>query len=505
MSGGVAGKVYLVGGGPGDPRLLTLRGLQLLQRADLVLYDGLASPLLLRHTAASTERTSRRLMTQEQINDRMIAAAREGKVVVRLKGGDPFIFGRGSEEATALRGAGIEFEVVPGITAATAAAEYAGFSLTHREESSAVALITGHEDPAKPATRLDYQKLAQFPGTLVFYMGLHRLPIIVAALLEQGLSPDTPAAVISRASTPFQRTVRTSLGALPAAVAEAQLRAPSLLVIGTSLSLDHDIGWFDDLPLRGVTIGVTRPAAQAEPQVQAIVAAGGYPVLMPLIDIQPVDDWNAVDDCLQSLARYQWIAFTSANAVEQFLGRLTAIGRDVRQLAHCQLACIGASTAAALRKFSLQADLVPPAFRAEELAESLLARMTAGQRVLWPRANRGRDVLPERLRAAGVRLDEVVVYRHVDLPALPDEALDLLVQGRLDWMGLSSPSIAQQWATLLAPLTFPAGQRRPRIACISPVTAAAAVQAGLNVDVVAEVFTWDGLLQAIQSAPPAAQ
>ncbi|HUG89779.1 MAG TPA: uroporphyrinogen-III C-methyltransferase, partial [Planctomycetaceae bacterium] len=249
--------VYLVGAGPGDPGLITLRGLELLRRADLVLYDGLVNPLLLRHTSAECERTCRspqpedRRLAQEDVNRRLIAAARDGRTVVRLKGGDPFIFGRGGEEAAALAAAGIPFEVVPGITAATAAAAYAGISLTHRDLASAVAFITGHEDPAKGETSIDYALLARFDGTLVFYMGLHRLPAIVESLLAHGKPPDTPACVISRGTLPAQRTVEAPLAELAAAVRAAELKPPSLIVVGGCARQRRDIAWFERRPLFG--------------------------------------------------------------------------------------------------------------------------------------------------------------------------------------------------------------------------------------------------------------
>ena len=267
------GKVYLVGAGPGDPGLLTLRGRECLLQADEVVYDGLVNPLLLRLTKAHATRTSRvdgptgRRLDQEEINTLLIALAREGKCVVRLKGGDPYIFGRGAEEAEALLKAGIEFEVVPGVTAATAVTAYAGISLTHREDASAVAYVTGHEDPTKPHSALDYETLARFPGTLVFYMGLHRLPEITAALISAGLSPSTPAAVISRGATSRQRTVTASLESLPEKVTAARLRPPSLIVIGSCVMRHERLAWFEAKPLLGQRIGITRPDAQSEPQI----------------------------------------------------------------------------------------------------------------------------------------------------------------------------------------------------------------------------------------------
>ncbi|HID21748.1 MAG TPA: uroporphyrinogen-III C-methyltransferase, partial [Planctomycetaceae bacterium] len=271
------GTVYLVGAGPGDPGLISLKGLQCLSRADLVLYDGLVNPLLLRHTPAMAERTSRKAsplgpaMSQQEINERLIEAARQGKTVVRLKGGDPYIFGRGSEEALALAEAGIPFEVVPGITAATAAGAYVGFSLTHRDCASAVAFITGHEHPAPDKERIDYDVLAAFPGTLVFYMGLHRLKDIVQALLDGGKAPETPSAVVSSATLPQQRIVTAPLRDLPAVVDEAGALPPSLIVIGECVRMREKLQWFERLPLFGKRIGITRPESQADATIQRVI------------------------------------------------------------------------------------------------------------------------------------------------------------------------------------------------------------------------------------------
>jgi len=397
------GKVYLVGAGPGDPGLLTLRGLECLRRADLVLYDGLVNPLLLEHTSATTERTrragepGRRVLDQDQINERLIAAAREGRTVVRLKGGDPFLFGRGAEEAAALAAAGIEFEVVPGITAATAVAAYAGIPLTHRRLASAVVFVTGHEGPEKETPAVDYEALAGFPGTLVFYMGLHRLAEIAEALVSAGRNPDEPAAVISRGTLPAQRTITARLAELPAAA--AGLEPPSLIVVGDCVTERDQVAWFERRPLLGRSVGITRPAGQADEVIARVIELGAEPVLMPTIAIQPPDDTEAVNDVLGRLGEYDWIVFTSANGVAGLLGRLWDRGGDVRQLAGCRLAAIGSATAEALERYHLRADLVPGEYRAEALAAAMAGEVD-GARVLWARASRGRDVLPERLEAA---------------------------------------------------------------------------------------------------------
>ncbi|RPI89285.1 MAG: uroporphyrinogen-III C-methyltransferase, partial [Planctomycetaceae bacterium] len=345
------GNVYLVGAGPGDPGLLTLRGLECLKRADRVLYDGLVNPLLLVHTHARAERTCRgespagRALKQQEINDRLIAAAREGQTVVRLKGGDPFVFGRGSEEARALANAGIRFEVVPGVTAAVAAGAYAGFSLTHREQASAVAFITGHEDPTKPGTAVDYQALARFPGSLVFYMGLNRLAEISRALIVAGKSPETPAAVVSRATTPRQRTICATLESIAEQAQGAHLHAPSLIIVGECVRQRETIAWYEQRPLFGQTIGVARAAAQCVELIPRIIELGAEPVLMPTIEILPPENWSAVDGMIERLAGFDWVVFTSSNGVAALLGRIWALGLDSRAFGRARLAAIGEGTA----------------------------------------------------------------------------------------------------------------------------------------------------------------
>ncbi len=499
------GKVYLVGAGPGDPGLITLKGIECLQKADLILYDGLVNPLILQHVSSEVERTcrvsegckNRRVLQQDEINQRLISAALEGKTVVRLKGGDPFIFGRGSEEAAALRNAGIEFEVVPGITAATAAAGYAGISVTHRAHASAVALITGHEDPTKPDSALDYDVLAKFPGTLVFYMGLHKLERIVESLIQAGKAEETPAAVISRGTTPFQKTVQSTLSQLPEQVRQAGLVAPSLIVIGDCVSLRDQIAWFEQKPLFGLRIGITRAEEQSEPEIKRALELGAQPVLLPTIEIGPPVDWEPVDAAIAGLDEYQWLVFTSANGVNYFLNRLWETGYDARKLARLKIATIGPSTAEALQQFHLRADLIPDQYRAEALAAALKP-LVQGQKILWAGANRGREVLQTELAEVSATVDKIVVYENHDVASWESESLELLELGEIDWIGLSSPSIARNFSRLLTEDVRQHLGSRTRLVSISPVTTQAATDVGLQIDAEAEEYLWDGIFAAIQ-------
>ena len=499
------GKVYLVGAGPGDPGLLTVKGLRCLQQADVVLYDGLVNPLLLRLTSAQVERTSRiksnadRIGGQDEINRRLIEEASAGKTVVRLKGGDPFIFGRGSEEAAALAAASIDFEVVPGVTAAVAAGEYSGLSFTHRDYASAVAFVTAHEDPAKDHPALDYAVIARFPGTLVFYMGLHRLESLVDALLRGGKPATTPACVVSSATNPSQRTIAAPLGQLAEAVRAADLHPPSIIVVGECVSRREAIAWFEKRPLFGCRIGITRPVAQAGPVIDRVLQLGAEPVLLPTIQILPPDDWKPIDVALARLREFDWLVFTSVNGVDALLGRLWDFGRDVRRLGTVRIAAIGPATGESLRRFGLRPDLVPRAYRAESLAEELRPHVS-GKHVLWARADRGRDVLPDELAKAGAVVEQLIVYRNVDATSLPQVELSRLEQGELDWIALGSPSIARSLRTLCTQAALDQLGRRTRLASISPVTTARAREIGLTIAAEATDYTWDGLLDAILRA-----
>jgi uroporphyrinogen III methyltransferase/synthase len=497
--------VYLVGAGPGDPGLLTLKGRDCLRRADLVLYDGLVNPLLLRHTSAHAERTCRtagpdgRMLPQDQINARLIEAAHAGKTVVRLKGGDPFIFGRGSEEAAALAAEGIPFEVVPGVTAATAAGAYAGISLTHRAMASSVMFVTGHEDPTKTDSSIDYDLLARYEGTIVFYMGLHRLETIAKSLLESGMQPDVPACVISRATTPLQRTVSAPLNQLVGTVRSAELHAPSLIIVGDCVQQREAIAWFERKPLFGRSIGITRPAAQAGPAIERCLELGARPILMPTIAIGPPEDWSPVDEAIARIGDYDWLIFTSANGVRGLCDRLWELGRDARTFGTAKIAAIGPATVDVLAEYQLRADLVPETSRAEAMAEALKPHVD-GKRILWAGANRGREVLPRELTAAGAAVERVVVYHNDDVAELSPEAMEAISAGRLDWIGLSSPSIARNLKKLL-PAEFASRLGGDiRLASISPVTSAAASEQGMPIVVEAGRFSWDGLFDAIVEA-----
>ncbi len=500
-----SGRVWLVGAGPGDPGLITVRGAQLLAEADLVLYDGLVNPLLLKLAKGNCERTARvrraghSIVPQEEINQRLIDAARAGQRVVRLKGGDPYIFGRGSEEAAALSAAGIPFEVVPGVTAATAAGEYAGFSYTHREISSAVAFITGHEDPTREGSRLDFQALARFPGTLVFYMGLSRLEELCERLIHAGMDESTPAAVICHATLSTQQVAEGTLKSLPHLVRGNGMTPPSLIVVGECVRQRSLLCWFEKLPLFGVSIAITRPEDQADEVAEDVVRLGGEAILVPMIEIAPVGPSQSIfiADCMQRLSEFDWIVWTSGNGVSEFFRHLRLAGRDARALGGLKLACIGTSTASRLEQFGLSADLVPSQFRAESLGEAMRP-LVQGRRVLWAKASRGRPVLPAILESAGATVEQLVVYENRDVSAFSDDIAERFRRGLISWVSLSSPSIARRFAALLNHAGIAPAELRTRIATISPVTTTAAEECGLQVSAEASMHTMSGILAAIQ-------
>ncbi len=483
--------------------MLTLRAVECLRQADLVLYDKLVPVALLEHAPAGAVKmcvadlspchAQRHLPVQET----MIAAARQGQRVVRLKGGDPCLFGRGGEEAQALGRAGISFEIVPGITAALGAAAFAGIPLTHRQHTSAVAFLTGHENPDKPESALDWSALARFPGTLVVYMGMSRLDRITRALLDHGKDPATPAAAVQWASTGQQHTVTASLADLPTAVRSGGLTPPALILIGSVVSLRTELSWFEKLPLFGKRVLVTRPRHQAGDLVHRLVQLGALPLVLPALDIREPDDWGPVDRALQQLDKYDWLVFTSANGVHALLERLPRVGRDVRALGGVKLAAIGPKTAETLRHYYLEPDLVPPIYQSESLAAALLEKIGPGQRVLLARADRGRDLLQQEL-ARRCFVDQVAVYSQVDAVDANHPLLDQLRRGEIDYVPLTSSNSAR---ALIRNLDAACRARlelgTTRLASISPVTSAEIRSLGLPVAAEATEATMEGLTEAL--------
>jgi uroporphyrinogen III methyltransferase/synthase len=503
----VRGTVYLVGAGPGDPGLLTLRGQELLASCEAVVIDALANPELLRHCRAGVEkhdvgkRAGQHSTTQEDINALLVRLARDRRSVVRLKGGDPFVFGRGGEEAEALREAGIPFEVVPGVTSAIAAPAAAGIPVTHRDWAGHVTIVTGHERDGEEG-RIDYAPLAALlpEGTLVFLMGARSLPRIVSGLVDSGADPSTPAAAVQWGTDPRQRSVATPLGQIAEAVAAAGMGSPMVTVVGRVAALREQLAWFERRPLHGRRIVVTRARAQASGFLERLRGMGADAVELPVIAIEPAAEQRDLDAALERLTdlagqgRASWAVFTSANAVDLVWDAVERSDRDARSFAGTRLVAIGSETAGALARHGLLADLVPTDFVAEAVADAMLAAGVEGAHVWLPRAAMARDVLPDRLRDAGAEVDVLSLYRTVLPPDTRDQLHAVLDRGPVDAVTFTSSSTVQHFLTALDGRPFPAGAIA---ACIGPITARTAREAGLPVGIVATAYTTAGLAAAL--------
>lgn len=490
------GVVYLVGAGPGDPGLMTARSLELIAGADAIFYDRLIPPGALDSAREDAElvyvgkQPGVPSVPQEEIGERLIEAARAGRSVVRLKGGDPFVFGRGGEEGEALREAGVEFEVVPGVTAGVAATAYAGIPVTHRDDSSAVAFVTGHEDPEKEESALDWEALAGFPGTLVFYMGVKRLAQNAGALIAAGRNPDEPAAAIERGTWPGQRTVAATLGTIAEAVEREVVKAPALIIVGEVARRREQLGWLERRPLHGRRVVVTRARAQASGLAATLRGLGAEVVELPAIRIEPRIDRDEVQKAAGALGVYELVCLTSPNGVRLLFEAMEGAGLDARTLAGVTVAAIGPGTARALAERGVLADVVPERFVAEGLIEALEVEEVVGARVLVARAAEARDVLPDALRERGAEVDVVALYETVR--EQPGEA-EVEAAQDADYITFTSSSTVTNLTEALGD-RFPKGAR---IVSIGPITSETVRARGLEVDVEAERHDVDGLLAAL--------
>ena len=502
---GARGKAYIVGAGPGDPGLITVKGLAAIQRADVIIYDRLVNPYLLSRAPVGAEwvyagkAAGGGAMEQEEINRLLVEKTGEGKTVVRLKGGDPFVFGRGGEEAEALAEQGMDFEIIPGISSAVAAPAYAGIPVTHRSVSSSFAVITGREDPAKEWSHVSWEKLVGGAGTLAVLMGAESLPRTMERLAEHGLSPETPVAAIQWGTDPRQRTVVGTVADIVKKVRAADLGAPSVVVVGEVVRLRERLRWFDNKPLFGKRVLVTRSRDQASALSRLLEEAGAEPVELPTIDIRPPEDWGPLDGALKRLSEYQWAIFTSVNPVRMVWERLQEAGLDARAFGAVRLCAVGSATAQALQLHGLHPDFVPKIYTGEDVVKGLGEAALQGARVLLPRTDIAPEELVRALEAAGARVDQVPAYR----TATPEESRakfkELLGRGRVDIATFSSSStvrnlvalLGDEAQTLLGRLT---------VACIGPVTAQAAERLGLRVEITPQEHTIPALVAAIVEA-----
>ena len=497
--------VYLIGAGPGDAGLLTLRGKELLETCDVIVYDYLANDELLSFAKPGAEilyvgkMGGDHTLAQDKINALLVAKAGEGKNVARLKGGDPYMFGRGAEEAEELLEAGIAFEVVPGVTSAIAGPAYAGIPLTHRKYASSVCFATGHEDPLKPESAHDWKSLATGASTLVFFMGMKNLSSIVANLTENGMDPATPAALVRWGTTPDHRSAAGTLAELPRLAEEGNFTAPSLIVIGKVALLRDTLNWFEKKPLLGQGVMVTRSRDQASGMARQLSANGARVVEFPTISIEAPADASPVREAACRLREYGWAVFTSPNGVDYFWRELEALGLDARAFAATHVAAIGPATAEALAKKGIRADYVPSSFVAEDLLAGLLAQGVSGRRILIPRAENARDVLPRGLEQTGAVVTVVPVYRTVPAPGRAEnaaKALELFREGKIRYITFASSSTV---ANFLEAVPVETLRQYPdlRFACIGPVTAKTLEDAGLACHVMPEEYTIPGLVAAI--------
>ena len=501
-----SGIVYLVGAGPGDPGLITVRGQEVLRQADVVLYDHLVSPRLLEGCAPHTTRVyvgkahDGPTVSQRTITSRLICEARAGKTVVRLKGGDPFLFGRGGEEALALAQAGLSFEVVPGVTSAFAVPAYAGIPVTHRGLSSSVAILTGHEDPAKPSRALEWERLARACDTLVCLMGVEQLPRIVAQLLRHGRGPATPCAVIEQGTHPSQRTVTGTLRTIAPAAARAKVRPPAVLVVGEVVSLRERLAWVERRPLWGMRILVTRAAEKAEALAGRLEALGAEIERLPAIALAPVDSNGALRKLLQDDEKPAWVFFTSPEGIGQFVRQLRPHGRDVRWLAGCRIGAIGPKTKEAIERLGLRVDFAPTRFSQEGMAAEFPRRGMRGKRALLLCAEESREVLAEGLRRRGMRVTRLPIYRTLVPPALRRGVAELR-RRPVDLVTVTSAGCAEHLHRALAAAGQAGLFRRLSFASIGPVTSSQVRELGGRVAIEASTSTMEGLVDAIHFAP----
>jgi uroporphyrinogen III methyltransferase / synthase len=497
--------IYLVGSGPGDPGLFTLRGLRCIEEADAIVYDRLAPESLLRHARPGAEliyvgkKPGEPSMPQEEISALLVELGRAGRTVVRLKGGDPYVFGRGGEEALALLEAGLPFEVVPGVTSGIAAPAYAGIPVTHRGLSASVAFVTGHEDPTKDRSDVNWNKVANGADTLILYMGVGRLREISSELVSAGRSPETPVAVIRWGTVSEQRTVTGTLDDIADRVEEAKLRPPAITVVGEVVSLrGAGLDWYERRPLFGRRIVVTRARAQAGELSASLERLGAEVLEFPAIEIRPPEDWRPLDEAIRDLDSFSWLIFTSVNGVDAFVERLGYHGLDLRAVPRgARVAAIGPATAQRIREAGLRVDVVPREFRAEALLESVSGDSLAGKRVLIPRARVAREVLPEKLGEAGAEV--VVAPAYESIPSLEgkEELAKKLEAGRIDCVTFTASSTVENFVGALGAQEAVRQLGGTRVACIGPITADTARRHGIRVDVEAREYTIPGLIEAV--------
>jgi len=497
------GKVYLIGAGPGDPGLITVKGFACLQEADVVIYDYLANEQLLNSIKAGAEKIyvgkkgSDHTLPQEKLNALIIEKAREGKIIARLKGGDPFIFGRGGEEAEELADAGIAFEIVPGVTSAIAVPAYAGIPLTHRLYTSTVAFITGHEDPTKEESQIVWEKIATGVGTLVFLMGVGNLSLIASELVKHGRRPETPVALIRWGTLPEQKTYVGTLATIGEIASAQHVKPPVIILVGEVVALRNKLNWFETLPLFGKKIIVTRSREQASDLSERLRKLGALPIEFPTIEITPPDSFADLDHCAKQLERYDWVIFTSVNGVRFFVDRLLSLGRDIRDLKGPRIAAIGPKTAEELTGLKIKVDFVPREYRAEAIYEGLRKEELRGAKILIPRAKIARDILPEELRKAGALVEVVEVYQTIRPEADAERIRELLAKKEIAAVTFTSSSTVTHFVELIGKENASKSMEGTLVASIGPITADTAKSFGIETAIMPEKYTIPSLVDSL--------
>ncbi|SHJ23282.1 uroporphyrinogen-III C-methyltransferase [Halodesulfovibrio aestuarii] len=496
-------KVYLIGAGPGDPGLLTIKGRDILSTADVIVYDYLANAEFLSYAKPDAEiiyvgkKGGDHTLSQEGINQLIVDKAKEGKSVARLKGGDPYMFGRGGEEAQELLAAGVPFEEVPGITSAIAGPAYAGIPLTHRDYASSVSFITGHENPDKPGSSHNWKALATGTSTLVFFMGMKNLPHISKQLIENGMDPETPAALVHWGTTAKHRSMAATIGTLPEEGVKQGFTSPSLIVVGNVVKLRDELNWFEQLPLRGKGVVVTRAREQASGMAKSLTKLGANVIQFPTIKIDPLADYSEVHAAIKSLNEYEWVIFTSVNGVKHFWNQLAVLGLDTRALGASKIAAIGPATADILREKGIEPDFIPEKYVAEGVVKGLLERGMDGSKVLLPRAKVAREVLPEELRKAGAQVDILPVYETRPAEEQREEVLELLKNGELSCVTFGSSSTVENFFDLVSPDLIKEHRSHVKLASIGPITTKTLERFGFTPDIEPEDYTIPALVDAL--------
>jgi len=497
------GKVYIIGAGPGDPDLITVRGVECLKRSNVIVYDYLVSIDILKYTRKDArliyvgKKGGDHTVPQENLNQILVKEASEGNIVARLKGGDPFIFGRGGEEAEILSRAEIPFEIIPGVTSAIAVPAYAGIPLTHRKYASSVTFVTGHEDPTKGKSSIDWENISAV-GTTVFLMGVKNLTHIVTSLIENGRNPGTPVALIRWGTTSDQETLTGTLSNIAELAKEKNFLPPAIFVVGDVVKFRNDLNWFEKKPLFGRGILITRPEEQSEEFLSLLREEGARVIPFPTIKIVPTDRFDDLDRAIKNIERYEWIVFTSANGVKFFFNRFRELGSDIRDLKGIKICTIGPATASTIEMLGVKVDLVPDEYISEGVVEAFKEKELQGKKVLLPRAEIARDVIPRGLSKLGARVDVVTAYRTVNSGKNKAEFDEMMEQNKVDVITFTSPSTVTNFIDIIGKDTRLS--EHVKIACIGPVTLDAARKAGLKVDIMQGPYVISGLVDAIIKA-----